>query len=474
MQKSSNDCLIQKHVKPHPFAFISAVKKKFAKGGHSEICKKVRESEPESQIFSQSNAKMDFIKPLKVPDLKISPKTLDYSLRECSSLSEASLNKFDLLSKDCPQKEGKTAKTLDRVQRKLDFSSSNMSLLNDENDDKTHDAIAKKDHFRDNSREKENKSKRIKKDDSLQNVPKRVKNTEHVCRKDISGAKKIRNESYNLPRETEFLKKQKTKLSASLKREEDKRHRCSNSHHKSRSFSNDTTNLCERNANLDKSSTDDCYKDVGVESSGRKGNEEESFTISSSRLVDDDKKKVNLERQSRPSHIKEQMKRTPDKSKSHSSIFDLKYSACSDLLEGVETASNLLPSIHRNLESQGFKITNVQNDSKNEDSSVRSDRTQADTNAESKSSADTIFSEMLLDPRRISFRDDSYSQQEEFSNLTTPDINLMLRSKRRKQFLQDNSKEDNYNSTKNKPTIIAENKGDGIQLVQFTSLNLCL
>lgn len=483
MEGSSNDGLIQKHVKPYPFAFITALKRKFAISGYSANCKKAREpsenkqevinldefniNSNQRQTFFQSNKRMDFIKPLKVPDLKVSPKILDCSVRESSSLSEASLNKFYMLSKDCIQKEVKAAKSLDRVQRKLDFSSSNVFLSNDENDEslKTPDfsvppnLVKKKGYFRDNSREKDNRSKRIKNDDSSiskadnssKNISKRIKNMEHVSRKNVSGSavKKVRNESflYNLPRETDFgLKKQKVKNSATciMKKDEDKRHRYSNTQHsrsgrdkslelKGRSFSNDSINLPERNANLQDKASATC-----------------------SDLLEE----VDTEYNSHTSFTKHQM---------YSESFEIP-SRVSKVKEVEKSVRNLVnqsnqQSIHRNLEAEDFS---VQNNNKNEDSTIHSvtpDRIQGVMKAESKNSINTSFSEMLLDPRRISFRDDSYSQQEEFSNLVTPDINLMLRSKRRNQFLQENSKEENCKCLKNTPKVIADDKGEGLQLV---------
>lgn len=71
---------------------------------------------------------MDFIKPLKVPDLKISPKNVDYSSRESLLSNEEASKKFE-----AAQREDKTLKCADRVQRKLDFSSSSASMLNCEN-----------------------------------------------------------------------------------------------------------------------------------------------------------------------------------------------------------------------------------------------------------------------------------------------------------------------------------------------------
>ena len=571
--KSSNDILVQNPIKPYPFTFITAVKRKLAIGEYSETCKKVREpvvdkskrinkpgfctNPKERQTSSQSNQKMDYIKPLKVPDLKISPKTLDYSVRESSSLSEANAKKFDMLSKDNVQKQGKTAKSADRVQRKLDFSSSDVSLLNSENPErlKTPDfcfstnLVKKKDHSRDGSREKENRTKRIKKDDSSvsktdessQDISKRFRNIRHVSRKDApeSANKKIRNERFlsNAPRESDFgptKPKSKNFATSTVKRDEDKRYRGLNTQYsksskekslelKGRSFSNESINISEKNVKLqDRMFVKESFKEISSDINDRKNKNEDQSLISL--RLDDQKNKMNPEsrhskQQSRSSSYnycrnldtipKEQNKRIIDKHKPSTSKIDSKYSATSsDILEEIETASDSninfskrqsqnespeIPSqsskvkesekssqniqnliyqsnqqnINRNSELEVFSM---QNNRKNENStihSVTSDLTQGNTNTELQSSIDTSFSEMLLDPRRISFRDDSYSQQEEFSNLVTPDMNLMLRSKRRKQFLQENEKEPDHNSLKNKSVALTETEKEGILLVCF-------
>lgn len=71
-----------------------------------------------------------------------------------------------------------------------------------------------------------------------------------------------------------------------------------------------------------------------------------------------------------------------------------------------------------------------------------------DSIIETKLSQDSL-SEKLMDPMRISFREDSYSNQPEFSNLVTPNVNLIIRSKRRKQVIQQNmNSNDDYKDSK--------------------------
>lgn len=81
--------------------------------------------------------------------------------------------------------------------------------------------------------------------------------------------------------------------------------------------------------------------------------------------------------------------------------------------------------------------------------------------------SDVVYlkNDALLDPRRISFRDD-YSQQEEFSNLTTPDINLMFKSKRRRQMLHDGTSDEQDNNN------AGEAIEGGINLLQPSALHM--
>lgn len=71
------------------------------------------------------------------------------------------------------------------------------------------------------------------------------------------------------------------------------------------------------------------------------------------------------------------------------------------------------------------------------------------TNIETKFSDENPIPERLLDPRRISFRGESYSPQPEFCDLVAPDINLMIRNKRKKQA---GSKETDSDSTTQRDT----------------------
>lgn len=543
-QNETEICLNYNLLKPCPFTFITAVKRKFALGEQSD-CKKVREldenkkeiisnefngSAIERQIICQPMQNMEFIKPLKVPDLKISPKTIDYSARESSSLSEvSSVKKFNMISKDNVQKDVKTTKSSDRVQRKLDFSSSDTSLLQNDNDERLNQSDAsvlslmkKKDHPRDNSRDKENR-KRIKKDDSSsskaesysQDVSKKLRNTKCVSKRDVPELvfKKIGAEHFlcHTPRGSDFgVKKSRNRhfTTSTVKKDEDKKYQCSNLQYsktlknkslklKGRFINNESMSLSERSKFQDRVSTKESYSDTFTESDEWKSKDENNLTIPS-RLEDEENKLIPDSRHSKRSNynhnrdleIKEQMKRIPNKHKySNSSVYSL---STSDILEEVETASDSNLSFPKHqLESELSEISqskmkemkiplqnlihqsNEQNISrgtelefflpqsgKNENSSLHN--TNEEINTESQISMDTSFSEMLLDPRRISFRDNSYSQQNEFSDLVTPDMNLMLRSKRRRQFIQGSHKESPHKNVKNKTLMENSEKNQSV------------
>ncbi|XP_043480307.1 centrosome-associated protein 350-like isoform X2 [Leptopilina heterotoma] len=527
-------CLDYNLVKPYPFSFITAVKRKFALNEQSDICKKIRElEENKEKIISNefneittkrqtncpSKEKMDFIKPLKVPDLKISPKTIDYPTRESSSISEVSaVKKFNMISKDNVQKEVKLSKSSDRVQRKLDFSSSDTSILQNDGHDNDDDdnerinpsdvsvlssLIKKKDHPRDNSRDKENRSKRIKKDDSSstktdsfsQDVSKRLKNTKCISKRDTPELvfKKIGTERFlcHTPKVSDFgLKKSRNKhfATSTLKKDEDKKYRCSNIQYskslkdkslklKGKFINSESINLSERSSRFqDRVSTKESYSDTFTESDDWKSRDENNLPISS-RIEEEENKSIPDSRhskQSRPSNYnhnrelevisKEQIMRIPSKHKYSNSKIDSVYSlSTSDILEEAETASdsNISYSKHQTESepcetfSQASKVKEIKISAKSDNSSLNN-TTNEEMNTESQISVDTSLSERLLDPRRISFRDNSYSQQNEFSDLVTPDMNLMLRSKRRRQFPQSSHKESPHKNVKNKQTIVME------------------
>ncbi|XP_012527391.1 centrosome-associated protein 350 isoform X2 [Monomorium pharaonis] len=264
--KSLENLLSYYPVQPHPFTFISAVKQKLALEDLTDFCAKTRDPRSQAKTSLTSSAikitrtqnlntqnqivqKMDFIKPLKVPDLKISPKTLDFtSSRENSISKELPLTKSEITTKEFTHdKSDKSLRTGERVQRKLDFSSDSSSFINCESIEPLkapNVSIAsilskKKEHVRDSSREKENRSKRMKKDDSsitkkdefMQDQVKRSRSPRHTSRKDTGDVKLAKNDkSFHAAKnnEKDFLlvkSKDKNFVAPVTKKDNDKRQR---------------------------------------------------------------------------------------------------------------------------------------------------------------------------------------------------------------------------------------------------------
>ncbi|KYQ54502.1 hypothetical protein ALC60_06649 [Trachymyrmex zeteki] len=269
--KSLKNLISYYPVQPYPFTFISAVKQKLALEDHFDIGGdiKVRESSSQaknsltSSILKATSTqnltaqnqivqKMDFIKPLKVPDLKISPKALDFSSRENSVSKELPSAKSEIATKEfAHDRSDKGLRTGERVQRKLDFSSDGSSFINCEsieplkapNVSIASNLSKKKDHVRDNSREKENRSKRMKKDDSscakrdesMQDQVKRSRSPRHISRKDandISNLKLSKNDRpFHVTKVNDVLSvksKDKNFVSSIVKKDNDKRQRSFN------------------------------------------------------------------------------------------------------------------------------------------------------------------------------------------------------------------------------------------------------
>ncbi|XP_011877311.1 PREDICTED: centrosome-associated protein 350-like isoform X2 [Vollenhovia emeryi] len=254
-------------VQPYPFTFISAVKQKLALEDRIDVGARAHDSSSPGKnslttsvlkvasmqslnTRNQIVQKMDFIKPLKVPDLKISPKTLDFSSRENSISKELSSTKSEVAAKEFAHDRSEGLRTGERVQRKLDFSSDGSSFINCEsieplkapNVSIASNLSKKKEHVRDSSREKENRSKRMKKDDSscakrdecAQDQVKRSRSPRRVSRKDasdIGNVKLPKNERpFHAAKSSDFSSaKSKDKSTvASIAKKDDKRQRSFN------------------------------------------------------------------------------------------------------------------------------------------------------------------------------------------------------------------------------------------------------
>lgn len=257
-------------VQPYPFTFISAVKQKLALD-HTDIGAKARDLSPQAKnsltsSIQKANStqnlntqnqivqKMDFIKPLKVPDLKISPKTLDFSNRDNSVSKELPSTKSEIATKEfVHDRSDKGLRTGERVQRKLDFSSDGSSFINCEsieplkapNVSIASNLSKKKEHVRDSSKEKENRSKRMKKDESscakrdesVQDQVKRSRSPRHISRKDASDISNIKlplpknDRPFHATKSNDFLSvksKDKNFVASIAKKDNDKRQKAFN------------------------------------------------------------------------------------------------------------------------------------------------------------------------------------------------------------------------------------------------------
>nr|XP_012143758.1 PREDICTED: centrosome-associated protein 350-like isoform X2 [Megachile rotundata] len=551
-------------IQPYPFTFINAVKRKLAVDNGSEACKKIYDQynknaikssitvlKPEScQNLHEIVKKMDFIRPLKVPDLKISAKKLDFSDRENCVSKELISPKFETPSKEfIHERVDKPTKSFERVQRKLDFSTSDVSsTINSEveplkvpNISISSNLSRKKDYIRENSREKENRSKRIRKDDSLslqdeatQDLFKRSRSPRHVSRKDFPNnvcenmsATKLKSDRLPLyiPRESDFaLTKPKTKnfATSTAKKANDKKHRSSNT----RSLKSRDVSLESKNRSCSNESLSEYSSKLSDKITIRESKNMEYFDT---RYIDDlhmlkqanDQKHVlSLENRQLKQHkviyhsqgknentpFKEQTKKLSEKIKPSMNKMDNKIyiinskesedgESITDSNTIVRTQSPSTSSIQqiKNKDSekaaQGINIlkssknnedlkytddssqSTAANIKKEEESFTQSVTTTKPTSNSNESNLnDSILSEKLLDPRRISFRDEN-RLQEEFCNLITPDMNLIPRSKRKRQFIQNSNIEVDPKCSKHNTGKI-ETEPEGISLLHPTALHM--
>lgn len=479
--------------------------------------------------------KMDFIKPLKVPDLKISPKTLDFSGRENSVSKELPSTKSEIATKEfVHDRSDKSLRTGERVQRKLDFSSDGSSFINYEsieplkapNVSIASNLSKKKEHVRDSSREKENRSKRMKKDDSsctrrdesVQDQVKRSRSPRRVSRKDASdtNVKLPKNERpFHPAKSNDFplIKSKDKNFVTSTAKKDDKRQRSFNAQSVELTKDNPLESKIRIPSNepvfpwkvLDKVTLRD---NMGVLSSTENKSKDIShyFLKQKSEMEDLKHKSDSDSRQSKQDKLntiyKEQTKRVSDKNKMLNKGEDKLHSVSSEPSEGVEfisetnssrsrisayPTSSTQSSKSKDLEtameskqsinsarstktSENFKYTE-HSASQSASTSVKKDEescspsiiTTKETNDDSHDVDDSTLPETLFDPRRISLRD-GYSQSE-FPNLMTPEkMNLVFRSKRRR-YLQSSDSEVDTRCPKYKPTVKSEKEPEEVQLV---------
>jgi len=397
--RSLENVLSYHPVQPYPFTFISAVKQKLALGDCIDISGKTYDSNLQTknnlassvlkanstQNLYQIVQKMDLVRPLKVPDLKISPKTLDFSSRENSISKELSSTKSEIAAKEfAHDRPDKASRISERVQRKLDFSSSDTSVINCEsieplkapNVSIAFNLNKKKEHVRDNSREKENRSKKMKKDESLcakreesvQDQVKRSRSPRHVSRKDAVDTSSITRlplpKNDRLPFHTKsndslsVKSKVKSFVTSTAKKDNDKRQRSLNAQSieltrdnplpKSRIPSNESSAFRSWKDKIDKV----MLKDNNSILSSNSENKSKDICYSRQRPEEDLKYKSDLDnRQSKQDKSnaihKEQIKRMSDKSKTLNKIEGKLHSINSEPSEDVGSMSETSNSKNR-------------------------------------------------------------------------------------------------------------------------------
>ncbi|XP_015117314.1 centrosome-associated protein 350 [Diachasma alloeum] len=371
-------------VQAYPFTFISAVKRKLSLSAqnasqHLKI--------PLDPVILPPE--MDFVKPLKVPDLKILPKSLDYSPHR---------QKFPHPQKDPPKPEKSPKVSL--AHRKLDFSGSDSFTNDDFESLKAPDIsfpsnLSKKSYPRDSSREKENRSKKTRKEDSSfskgeDSDASRRRNLRHISRKDLEEiVQKSKTERFSLAPELLNPRKSQKKAPSSKK----------DSRYPGKSRERSSEGRARAPESIPKAR--ESSRGSGSESSLQKHPEDSKHRVSSKEVK----------------KLLEKPKRSSPKSSRHS-----------ELSEELDAEK-----VKRRKEGE---------------------RSLTDSGGE-----------VFLDPRRISFRDDSY-QQEEFVNLVTPELNLNHKHRPRREGRPQAKEDEEGNSP------LEGNPGDRDVLVHPTALHM--
>lgn len=549
--KSLENLISYYPVQPYPFTFISAVKQKLALEDRTDIGTKACDLSPQaknsltSSIQKANNTqnqivqKMDFIKPLKVPDLKISPKTLDFSNRE-NSVSKELPSKSEIATKEfVHDRSDKSLRTGERVQRKLDFSSDGSSFINCEsieplkapNVSIASNLSKKKEHVRDSSKEKENRSKRMKKDESscakrdesVQDQVKRSRSPRHISRKDASDISNIKLPKNDRPfhaTKNDFLsvKSKDKNFVVFAKKDNDKRQRTFNT----QSIELPKDNPPETKIRIpNESSVFPSWKvldkvtlrdNMGVLSSTENKSKNTShYFLKQKPEIEDLKHKSDLDnRQLKQDKLntiyKEQTKKVSDKNKMlNNKGEDKLHSVNSEPSEDVGFMSETNSSSHigaypiNSTQSSKSKDLETAMESKQNISSARSTKTSENfkytehsvaqsANASIKKDEESC-SQSIITTKETATNDsndmddntlpealfdprrislrDSYSQPE-FHNLMTPEkMNFMVRSKRRRYLMQSSDSEVDARCPKYKPIVKSEKEQDEVQLVSI-------
>ncbi|XP_074115478.1 uncharacterized protein LOC141538084 isoform X2 [Cotesia typhae] len=456
-------------VQPYPFTFISAVKQKLAFAVQSENDN--LNNKFQQYLMVNEVGKMDFTKPLKI--VKSLPKTSDYS----NPSRESTAQRKNLSSIQSIQQE---EIILNKESNKISKSSDRLFTRK------------KLEHTRDNSREKENRTKRIKKDDlnlsresdSLAEETKRVKHSKHVSRRDVkdlisNSSVKSDRHSTNLMKNIDPVKKSKTTNFGLSNKKDEKKVRSSSL--QSAKLSRDKSLEARGKTTRSESTSDRNYKlhdYITTRESSRLSNIDFQNQNSNGLLQNDDQQKYrNLLDSKQLKHqltSKELYKKNLEKKKLSTNKLHHRPSGIS-VHESRSDDNELITksdSIYTELSSQQIenkdeKITSTSNQnltSINEFNSINGFK-KVDTTQ----SSDEIF----LDPRKISFRDHGNSPQDDFCNLITPDLNLVYRPKRKKD-LQRKSfpNDDSIQGTIKQKSHSSNEKQDNVPLLHPTALHM--
>jgi len=542
--KSLENLLSYHPVQPYPFPFISAVKQKLALGDCINTGSKTYD--PNSQAKSLTSSvlkakgtqnlcqivqKMDYIKPLKVPDLKISPKTLDFSSRDNSVSKELPSTKSEIIAKEfAHDRSDRTLRTGDKVQRKLDFFfPDGSSIINCENIEPlkapnvsiASNLCKKKDHVRDSSREKENKSKRMKKDDSLcakrdesvREHTKRSRSPRHISRKDSSNISNVRlqnDKSFHATKNNDFLSmklKDKNVLISTAKKDNDKRQKFFNAQSvelKDNSvdskgrvssseplvISSDKVTLRDNNNSVSCNNTETKSKDICHMLQRSEIENLKSDSDISNHTFDLDNRQLKEDKSN--SIYKEQIKRVFDKNKilsnseqsedigsmsetnsSKNCVYHINsmppkskdLEMVAEIKQNINFARSIKTDELKYAEHSEAHLTSTST-KKNEESYSQCVGTSKETTTNDDSNNVDVSStlpEALFDSRRISFRD-SYSQQE-FNDLITPEKINLVKTKRRRNLIPSSDSEVDTRCPKYKPTVKSEKEQEEGQLV---------
>ncbi|XP_034946509.1 centrosome-associated protein 350-like [Chelonus insularis] len=456
-------------LQPYPFTFISAVRRKLELEAQHEA-----EGHKLESKVDHLDDKMDFIKPLKVPDLKISPKTVDYSPRDHLQRNVRSEEMID-----------KSSKSAERVNRKLEFLSSQSSLANEDikqlkaPDIQYSSFSRKKLEQRDSSRDKINKTKRIKKDDgdkskddeAFDNLKKR--NTKHIPRRDLIDPITVKSTGKSSTERSHSRQRDKKSFGLMASKTDEKK---SSRPGQMKSSRDRSVEMKGKVTSSESISDRKPYDYITHRSDLRASNDYTNQSVNGLRL-DDQKYRIGSDNKVLKHQMtKDKHKKILDKCKTskiyHRSTGGTFVDCHPDDIEDTKSDSIYTELSSALSKSKDDKVTLV---------STQQNLTTSDVNSLNDKNINITQSsdESFLDSKKISFRDDSYSQQEEFCNLVTPDLNLVYRPKRKKdqrsiKTFQESSVDDGLNHVVSSKHKLQQNEKqeEDVPLLHPTALHM--